>query len=571
MTEWFPKKPQVDVGPGDLLAIFTAHNEAHRIPYFLEYYRSHGVDKFFAIDNRSTDNSADLLLAQPDVVYFYTDASYIESAAGRLWTSELARYYSMDKWCLTLDLDEILVFPMSELITIKNLTRYLEKLNYDGVFTVFLDMYGEGRLSEAVCPPGTPFLDVCNYYEVATYTLNRPMNFPLIQVFGGPRQRAFWADGKSGQGPSMRKIPLVKWDSTTAYIFSTHSTKPLRLADITAATLHFKFVATFKSLVEREVERGDRPQAAHYRAYADLLSVEDPSFVNPASRQWRGTEGLVEEGAMVFTKQFARFAEMERGGSTIATRKAQRFRDAAASAEERATIRLEQLPLIWPLINRDSSWRLLDARGTCIIAEFAEAIADHKSTLFAVSASGHRLASAAALSPTKKLIGIGENQSRRLVKLEVPETLLRETGAAFVYILQEPQGRILATVQFESASHVDEKLRGICFNSKGPQLVCRIDGENDRVRSSDVVVYVDGRFSGTVSLASTRIIEGGNNLCTKFIRLNLSEILLDAETAQVEVYFARTPFRFIKSPMIYCDGEFKSLLEVKRAAKYPST
>jgi len=108
--ECFFNKPAVSMSDSAILAFICLRNERARLPYFLEYYRKLGVRYFFVVDNNSDDGSTEYLKNQSDVVYFWTDGSYKASAAGRYWTHELASHYGLGHWCLTLDVDELLVY-----------------------------------------------------------------------------------------------------------------------------------------------------------------------------------------------------------------------------------------------------------------------------------------------------------------------------------------------------------------------------------------------------------------------------------------------------------------------------
>src|SRR5689334_2342449 len=69
------KKP-VPAGKNEIRLFVAARNERLRFPYFLKYYRELGVDRFFVIDNGSTDGTVPLLTAEPDVHVFRTDAAF---------------------------------------------------------------------------------------------------------------------------------------------------------------------------------------------------------------------------------------------------------------------------------------------------------------------------------------------------------------------------------------------------------------------------------------------------------------------------------------------------------------
>lgn len=53
-----------------LAAIVSVHNEAAMLPFFLDHYRAEGVDRFFVLDNFSTDGSVDAVRGLPDVLVF---------------------------------------------------------------------------------------------------------------------------------------------------------------------------------------------------------------------------------------------------------------------------------------------------------------------------------------------------------------------------------------------------------------------------------------------------------------------------------------------------------------------
>lgn len=289
----------IDVGLGGVKVIFCVRNEKFRLSYFLQYYRGLGVSEFFAVDNNSTDDTQSYLLAQEDVHVFHTTSSYKESNAGRDWTTELADRFCLGKWCLTLDVDEFLLFPDCENVDINLLTSYLDRWRYQGVFSIFLDFYSKKPLSQVDYKEGSSTFDLCDHFDSASsYATFETDNFPFFQIKGGIRQRTFWSAENPRSGPSMRKIVLVKWSENFSYLHSTHSCTPIALADISGVIAHFKFMSHFKEFSADEVRRNDRVQnSGDWKVYAEKLGEEDVVFYDPKySVKFRGSKSLEQDG-----------------------------------------------------------------------------------------------------------------------------------------------------------------------------------------------------------------------------------------------------------------------------------
>jgi len=263
--------------------IFCIRNEKFRLDYFLNYYRKIGFTKFWAVDNLSTDETAQFLALQSDVTLFSTSASYKGSNAGRDWTSYVADQYCEDEWCLTVDVDEYFVFPFVEAVGgISDLIEYLDQNKYQGVFALFLDYYSQKPLSEVEYQEGENPFDVCSFVDRASsYMTHYSPRFPYFEVKGGPRRRHFWSREGVIAGPSMRKVPLVRWERGFEYTVATHSCSPIRLADITSAIAHFKLLGHFPKFAVEEVQRNERvSNSVDWRRYAKAMDEEDQCFFN---------------------------------------------------------------------------------------------------------------------------------------------------------------------------------------------------------------------------------------------------------------------------------------------------
>ena len=59
----------------EIRAFMTVRNEALRLPSTLRHHRTLGVDRFFVLDNGSTDGTLDYLAGEPDVTRFEVDSA----------------------------------------------------------------------------------------------------------------------------------------------------------------------------------------------------------------------------------------------------------------------------------------------------------------------------------------------------------------------------------------------------------------------------------------------------------------------------------------------------------------
>jgi len=301
-----PVKLQAD----EIIAFSCVRNESLRLPYFLEYYRSLGVQRFIIVDNASGDDTVDLLLSQDDVHVFFTEESYAGSKCGVTWLNDLLSRYGTGHWTLTVDADELLVYPLCEKIDLHQLTRYLDSIGTQGLVSFLLDMYSDKAIQNTRYTAGTPFLDLCSYFDRDSYHEKDENSVP---VRGGPRYRLFW-EGRDREKPSpvLRKTPLVKWRDGLEFEASTHVIANLRMAAITGALQHFKFFSDFYEYAERETERKEHwDNAAQYSSYWEVLCENrDLSAMSEDSVRYRNSTQLVELGLIKTTIEFQHFASL---------------------------------------------------------------------------------------------------------------------------------------------------------------------------------------------------------------------------------------------------------------------
>lgn len=292
----------LQITKGELLSVVVVRNERLRLPYFLEYHRGLGIDRFLVIDNDSVDGSTELLLDEPDVHVFHTAQRYAASGYGVTWMNALLEAHASGHWVLTVDADELLVYPGCEEANLRELTSLLDYRHTDAMLTFLLDMYSDRPIHSTHYLAGTPFLKACPFFDADTYVWDETDQYrALVPSRGGARARIFWGDSDRGRPPPyLPKIPLVRWKTGRAYRASTHLLPGASLADVTGALLHFKFFSDFPRRAAEEAARGEHWQgAAQYEIYRQVLEERpDLKMSYEGSVRYRSSGQLVALGLL---------------------------------------------------------------------------------------------------------------------------------------------------------------------------------------------------------------------------------------------------------------------------------
>lgn len=292
---------------GGVTVFSCVRNEMLRLPFFFEYYRQLGVERFIFIDNGSTDGTNQYLLDQSDTGVYSTNASYAESRCGVHWLNSVLDLHSLGQWALVVDADELLAFPFSEQVPIRVLTDFLDSERSEAFIAPMLDMYADAPLDDVGYIPGQNLIEACPYFDLDSYSYVDEKGIGPLPHRGGVRQRLFWS-GREHRGapPVLRKIPLVRWSGDMQYEASTHILRRARLSTTTGILLHFKLLGDFKALANQEADRGEHwDGAAQYQAYAEVLEGRD--VLNPyyqGSVKYRGSDLLVGLSLMYVSEAY---------------------------------------------------------------------------------------------------------------------------------------------------------------------------------------------------------------------------------------------------------------------------
>ncbi len=300
LTSIINRTSQIEAG--DVLAFSCMRNEFARLPHFLAYYRNLGVRQFLIVDNGSVDGTGEYLRDQPDVSLWNTTQSYRSARFGIDWLTWLQMKHAHGHWCLTVDADEILVYPECDRLDLGALTQQLDSRGIRSYGALLLDMYPKGPLDSVAYSPGQDPFETLNWFDGDKFTRKLQSKLQNWWIQGGARARFFFSDAPE-RAPTMNKIPLVKWNRRYIYVSSTHSLLPRVLNGVfgnsetplpAGALLHSKFLP---GIVEKSCEEKQRKEhfanSSAYDSYYDGV-IANPNLWCEDSIKYAGWEQLYE-------------------------------------------------------------------------------------------------------------------------------------------------------------------------------------------------------------------------------------------------------------------------------------
>lgn len=282
--------------PDEIVAVILCRNEALRLPACLEHYRKLGVRRFAAIDNGSTDATRALLAAEGDTDVYTIANGYPEARSGCYWRNRLYDYYGRNRWYLSIDADELLVYEGMDEHGLIDLASVLQKRGAKSLVAFLIDMYADRPFSELTYTAGDSMIETCRFFD-GDYVVRRWGSVPWIT--GGPRDRLTPGSADSS-AHNLRKFPFFYWDETAYrknnHEFSSFDDRPMD----SGALLHFKMLPDFETKVDQAIAAKNHWMGAEfYHRYK--LGIDDGRLASPfyeRSRLYQGPESLIEQGLM---------------------------------------------------------------------------------------------------------------------------------------------------------------------------------------------------------------------------------------------------------------------------------
>ena len=312
-----PEEVHYDID--ELVVLVLLRNGRPYIKPFIEHYFSIGVKHIVFLDNGSTDGTVEALKAYDEhITVFRSGLSF--KKYNLLMKRYLVERFGRGRWTLSVDIDELFDYPYSDVVSLKDLLRYLNEHSYTAVVTYMLDMFPE-MLLPAESPTAEyedlkerhRFYDISDvrtwdYNEVGDIG-NAVSNEEIKILQGGVQRRLF------NIGPLLIKHPLLFLDEKLKpFDMSDHWAGNARIADFTAVFLHYKISANLYGLVRKEIEEERRYTnlRGKYDKYYKVLK-ETPSLPirNETSKELKSVNDLVGTRFVSVSRQYMNFVEEE--------------------------------------------------------------------------------------------------------------------------------------------------------------------------------------------------------------------------------------------------------------------
>jgi glycosyltransferase involved in cell wall biosynthesis len=330
-----------DQSNDSIILICVVRDELLLLEYFIQHYVQLGVTHFVFVDNGSDDDTVEYLLNRTDIdcqIYHTTD-SYAENEYGITWVNEILDTQCKDKWCVVVDIDELIMPRNDETLT--TIKHKMEDSNQNVLPTCLIDFYPK-HLDTTPYKSGNPFYLHSNHYDkfVEDDLLIYPGEGGELVVKGGSRHRVF---GANREPVCLTKKSFFKYD-----FFKTHKlavgmhwllprnfdhtanlpwsvytdwpnmNKYLKLHPTICALGHFKFIKPdiykfFRKRVERNQDWGNSDE---YRNY--IKTNPSSFFKNDISVAFESVDKIYEDvfDEGINKREFIIIVSGQRHGST---------------------------------------------------------------------------------------------------------------------------------------------------------------------------------------------------------------------------------------------------------------
>jgi hypothetical protein len=210
------------------VAVVPYYGNPSMLNRFFDHHRRLGVQEFVFLDLTAERGLGQLLMGE-DRTAVWRPLVDLDASRVTHWLNYLRGLYATGRWCLSPDMNDMLVYYRSETRQIGDLIEFLESENRDHIFAQIIEMYGSERANSIELDPQDDLLDKMCYFDPYGYATEANAGpFDNVIVRGGLQRRTLFASWPH-KSPILSRIPLAKWARFTSYIAETQVMLPKRM------------------------------------------------------------------------------------------------------------------------------------------------------------------------------------------------------------------------------------------------------------------------------------------------------------------------------------------------------
>jgi len=301
----------------EVVVICLVRNGSAYIKSFVEHYFSLNVKHIVFLDNNSDDNTVALAGQYNNITILSTNiplgSDYNKDEI--IFKRYLAQKFCRNRWCLSVDIDELFDYPSSNVFKFNALLAYLNANSYTAVISQMLDMFSDKPLNELNKIEDVPIKDGYKYYDISDVLKqgyfeetgellkgNVLTNKNIKFYAGGIRKTIF------GTYNWLTKHQLFFVNSVR--ITHPHCVSNARCADFTAVCLHYKFIYNYYDTILEYVKSGYGTQRDYIPIETKCRNNPQLSFKRETAQKFNSVNELIENGFLVVSQEYLDIARV---------------------------------------------------------------------------------------------------------------------------------------------------------------------------------------------------------------------------------------------------------------------
>jgi hypothetical protein len=288
-----------------VIAIVPYYGDHRFLAWFLTYYRKLGIKQFVFLDISMEHDLADRLDSALDCAV-WRPKGFMHPGKTVDALNYLRHRYARNRWCLSVEPYDLLVFPKSETRHIRDLTDFLESEQRKHAFAIVVDAYGDGPAAELSAsgemppPEQLPFFDRFGYQTAAAEELD------VIPILGGVQRRYLYGD-EPQKAPALNRIPLLKVTWDCYYLASTRVVVPTRFntphspwhSTTTTCLLRYALIGSEMSLhIAKQAEPAQLYPDSVTPLFAGSEAMISATLKNQGSQKFTSSRDLLDCGLL---------------------------------------------------------------------------------------------------------------------------------------------------------------------------------------------------------------------------------------------------------------------------------